>query len=49
MELYLTPGILVFSTTGVLAALFLATAVIVVLLQAREKVRLSHDHAVDIM
>ena len=38
LELYLTPGQLVYSTAGVLAALFLATAVLVLLLQTREKV-----------
>lgn len=42
LELYLTPGNLVYSTAGVLAALFLATAVLVLLLQAREKVGSDH-------
>ena len=38
LELYLTPGELVYNTAGVLAALFLATAVVVLLLHARERV-----------
>lgn len=40
MELYLTPSKLMFSTAGVLCALAVGLAVIIALLQAREKVSL---------
>ena len=40
IELYLTPSNLVYSTAGVLCALAVGIAIIIGLLQAREKVRL---------